>query len=200
MALKPVSFPLTKNQILPAQYSLHILFVQIIVQYGNLCTYQYRLPITIDIHSTCLLKMFTLMFVDLYQHHSYFVVSKNYLFYNRNAFVSESVMGSDIGSDSDWANFDISSDPVEQQNPTDPFSIFADSYESQNESQDGSQDGNSNSDSEGDTDHKKYIRSPIGRVAGYIYFDECKVVRLRFPTSAEHKPPHSIIHRIRFST
>ena len=57
-------------------------------------------------------------------------------------------MGSDIGSDSDCSEFDIGSDPVEQQIPTDPFSIFADGYESQNDSQDGSQDENSDSDSD----------------------------------------------------
>ena len=46
-----------------------------------------------------------------------------------------------IGGDNDRSKCDIGSDPVEQ--PTDPFSIFADGYESQNDSQDGSQDGNS---------------------------------------------------------
>ena len=66
-------------------------------------------------------------------------------------------MGSDIGSDSDWSEFDIGSDLVEQQIPTDPFSIFADGYESQNESQDGSQDGNSDSDSDGDFDNNENI-------------------------------------------
>ena len=45
--------------------------------------------------------MFALMFVDLYQHHPYFAVNKNYLFYYKNSFVSESVMVSDIGSDND---------------------------------------------------------------------------------------------------
>ena len=66
-------------------------------------------------------------------------------------------MGSDIGSDSDCSEFDIGSDLVEQQIPTDPFSIFADGYESQNESQDGSQDGNSDSDSDGEFDNNENI-------------------------------------------